>query len=82
MPTPANLTEEPAATRAWTLVLAHRQGRGRSDPSRGRQPPHPTAMPAWRNILTEQQKWAVLFYGMNMTNSKGAPKPVPAGGGQ
>ncbi len=38
-------------------------------------------MPSWRNILTEQQKWAVVFYGMNMTNSKGAPEPVPAGGG-
>ena len=55
-----------------------------SDPSEtgGAPTPHPTAMPSWRNILTEQQKWAVIFYGMNLTKSKGAPKPVPVGGAQ
>ncbi len=84
MPTPANLTEEPAATMGvdfWYWRLDN--GVIGTDPSKtgGKPTPHPTAMPSWRNILTEQQKWAILFYGMNMTNSKDAPKPVPAGGG-
>ncbi len=84
-PTPANLTEEPAKTMGvdfwyWRIDA----GVVGSDPATdGAAPtPHPTAMPAWRNILTEQQKWAVVFYGMNMAKADGAPEPVPTGGGE
>jgi cbb3-type cytochrome oxidase cytochrome c subunit/cytochrome c553 len=76
LPTPANLTEDPAKT-AGVDFWYWRIDRGVV----GDDNKKPTAMPAWRNILTEQQKWAVLFYGMNMTGAKDAPKPVPAGGG-
>lgn len=76
LPTPANLTEDPAHTSGVDFWY-WRIDRGVV----GDNNTKPTAMPAWRNILTEQQKWAVLFYGMNLTKAKDAPAPVAAGGG-
>jgi cbb3-type cytochrome oxidase cytochrome c subunit len=75
LPTPANLTEDPAKTAGvdfwyWRIDQGVVGDGGTK----------PTAMPAWRNILTEQQRWAVLFYAMNMTKAKDAPAPVPVGG--
>ncbi|NTU72157.1 MAG: c-type cytochrome [Coriobacteriia bacterium] len=95
MPTPANLTEDPAKTAGvdfwyWRIdagVVGTDPGPGaatdpKSSAGTGATLMHPTAMPAWRNILTEQEKWAILFYAMNLTKAKDAPAPVPAGGGK
>lgn len=76
LPTPADLTADPAKT-AGVDFWYWRIDRGVV----GDNGTKPTAMPAWRNILTEQEKWAVLFYGMNLTKAKDAPAPVPVGGG-
>ena len=83
-PMPANLTEDPAVTMGvdfWYWRLD--RGVVGTDPSKtgGAPTAHPTAMPSWRTILTEREKWAVLFYGMDLTKAKGAPAPLPAGGG-
>jgi cbb3-type cytochrome oxidase cytochrome c subunit/cytochrome c553 len=74
-PPPANLTEDPALTADegwwyWRVDLG----------VVGDKNTHPTAMPAWRLILTEQQKWEVVWYARNLAGSdKAGAKP---GGGQ
>jgi len=70
-PTPANLTEDPALTAdaGWWYWRVDRGVVGDEDT-------HPTAMPAWRFILTEEQKWDVVFYTRQLAGV------VDAGGGQ
>ena len=68
LPTPANLTEDPAYSGGldfwyWRIDAGVVGDNGT----------HPTAMPAWRNILTEDQKWAVTFYARQLAGAKGGP---------
>ena len=68
LPTPANLTEDPALSAGldfwyWRIDAGVVGDNGK----------HPTAMPAWRNMLTEQEKWAVVFYGRELAGAKGGP---------
>ena len=68
LPTPANLTEDPALTAGldfwyWRIDAG----------VVGDKDTHPTAMPAWRHILTEEQKWAVTFYGRELAGAEGGP---------
>jgi mono/diheme cytochrome c family protein len=68
MPTPANLTEDPAVSAGldfwyWRIDAG----------VVGDNDTHPTAMPAWRNIFTEQEKWAVTFYARKLAGAKGGP---------
>ena len=68
MPTPANLTEEPGSTTGidfwyWRIDAG----------VVGDNDTHPTAMPAWKNILTEQEKWEVIFYTRGLAGAKGGP---------
>ncbi len=68
LPTPANLTEEPGSTTGidfwyWRLDQGVVGDNGK----------HPTAMPAWINILTDQQKWAVVFYTRGLAGAVGGP---------
>ncbi len=81
MPTPANLTEDPAGTAGidfWYWRID--QGVVGTDPApvvagqpKGEPVAHPTAMPAWVNILDEQEKWAVTFYARELAGAKGGP---------
>lgn len=76
MPTPANLAEEPAQPASidwwyWRVdqgVVGFDGGKPANE--------HPTAMPAWRYILTDEQKWDIVFYTRDLVGSPGA------GGGQ
>jgi high-affinity iron transporter len=66
MPTPANLTEDPAVNSPaewwyWRLDQGVVGFDGKL--------PHPTAMPAWRFILTDQQKWNIIYYAMPMVGA-------------
>jgi mono/diheme cytochrome c family protein len=74
MPTPANLTEDPAVNSPaewwyWRLDEGVVGFDGKL--------PHPTAMPAWRFILTDQQKWNIIYYAMPMVGVKPAPGGAP-----
>jgi hypothetical protein len=31
---------------------------------------HPTAMPAWRFILTDEQKWEIIYYTRDLVGAK------------
>ena len=70
-PPPANLTQDPALTadEGWWYWRVDAGVVGDENT-------HPTAMPAWRLILTEQQKWEVVFYARTLVGVKAA------GGGQ
>lgn len=70
LPTPANLTEDPAinSDAGWWYWRVDRGVVGDDDT-------HPTAMPAWRFILTEQQKWEVVFYGRSLVGAKDPVTP-------
>ena len=68
LPTPANLTKDPAFSGGLDFWY-WRLDRGVV----GDNGTHPTAMPAWRNILTEDQKWAVTFYARQLAGAKGGP---------
>lgn len=72
MPTPADLTGEPASVSdaGWWYWRID-QGVVGDDGT------HPTAMPAWRYILTEQERWEVVFGAREIA---GVAKPVPEGG--
>jgi mono/diheme cytochrome c family protein len=72
MPTPANLAEDPAFTSPpeWWYWRIDQGVVGTTDGK-----PHPTAMPAWRFILTDEQKWNVIFYTRALVNA-----PEPKGG--
>jgi len=68
MPAPANLTEEPGSTTGidfwyWRIDAGVVGDNGT----------HPTAMPAWKNILTEEQEWQVIFYTRGLAGAKGGP---------
>jgi len=65
MPTPANLTEDPAvsADAGWWYWRVDAGVVGDDDT-------HPTAMPAWRLILTEQERWEVVFYARELAGAK------------
>jgi cbb3-type cytochrome oxidase cytochrome c subunit len=81
VPTPANLTEDPAVSAGidfWYWRVD--QGVVGSDPAtavagqpKGAPVAHPTAMPAWINILNQQEKWAVTFYARQLAGAKGGP---------
>ena len=68
MPTPANLTEDPAVSSPpeWWYW---RIDQGVVGTTAGE--PHPTAMPAWRFILTDEQKWDVVYYASDLVGAKG-----------
>jgi mono/diheme cytochrome c family protein len=80
-PTPANLTGDPAVSAGidfWYWRVD--QGVVGTDPPvkvdgqpQGPLVPHPTAMPAWVNILDQQQKWEVIFYARQLVKAKGGP---------
>jgi len=67
LPTPANLTEPPAseADEGWWYWRVDRGVVGDKNT-------HPTAMPAWRYILTEQERWEVVFYARQLAEVKPA----------
>lgn len=73
MPTPANLTEDPAvgSDESWWYWRID-QGVVGDDNT------HPTAMPAWRFILDDAQKWYVVYYARSLAGAKGAPPLEPA----
>jgi mono/diheme cytochrome c family protein len=67
MPTPANLAEDPASVSPaewwyWRLDQGVVGFDGKT--------PHPTAMPAWRFILTDEQKWDIIFYARDLVGAK------------
>ncbi len=76
MPTPANLAEDPAVsspTEWWYWRVDQGVvGFDGGDPANQ----HPTAMPAWRFILTDEQKWDVIYYARDLV---GAVDPAEAG---
>lgn len=70
VPTPANLTEDPAINADegwwyWRVDLG----------VVGDDGTHPTAMPEWKLILTPQEEWAVVFYTRQLV---GLPPIAPA----
>jgi mono/diheme cytochrome c family protein len=36
---------------------------------------HPTAMPPWRLVLTEQERWEVAWYARELVGIKEVPAP-------
>jgi mono/diheme cytochrome c family protein len=68
-PTPANLTGEPAVVsdEGWWFWRL-------SEGVYGDDPEQFTAMPAWKYILTDQQRWEVVYYGRDLVKAK-APTP-------
>ncbi|MHB9150757.1 MAG: c-type cytochrome [Thermoleophilia bacterium] len=69
-PTPANLTEDPAITadEAWWFWRV-------SEGVVGDQGTHPTAMPPWHLVLSEQERWEVAWYARELVGIKEAPAP-------
>jgi len=70
MPTPANLAEDPALTSPaewwyWRLDQGVVGFDGGDETNL-----HPTAMPAWRLILTDQQKWDIIYYARDLVGAK------------
>jgi len=70
MPTPANLAEDPALTSPaewwyWRLDQGVVGFDGGDETNL-----HPTAMPAWRFILTDRQKWEIIFYARDLVGAK------------
>jgi len=68
MPTPANLTEDPAFGGGldfwyWRIDAG----------VVGDDDTHPTAMPAWRYIFNQEEKWAVTFYARQLSGALGGP---------
>lgn len=75
MPTPANLAQEPAGVSPaewWYWRID--QGVVGFDGKLA----HPTAMPAWTLILTDQEKWNVIYYARDMVKAKDSPAAAPA----
>jgi mono/diheme cytochrome c family protein len=68
-PTPADLTGEPAviSDEGWWFWRL-------SEGVYGKDPEQFTAMPAWKYILTDQQRWEVVYYGRDLVKAK-APTP-------
>jgi mono/diheme cytochrome c family protein len=71
MPTPANLAEDPAVSSPaeWWYWRVD-QGVVGYDGAKPGVKPHPTAMPAWRFILTDEEKWDVVYYGRKLVGAK------------
>ena len=72
MPTPANLAEDPALTSPaewwyWRVDQGVVGFDGGDEKNL-----HPTAMPAWRFILNDQQKWNVIYYTRDLIGAKDA----------
>lgn len=69
MPTPANLTEDPAvgSPADWWYWRVDQGVVGFDGGDENNH--HPTAMPAWRFILTDEQKWAVVYYARDLVGS-------------
>ncbi len=70
MPTPANLAEDPALTSPadwwyWRLDQGVVGFDGGDETNL-----HPTAMPAWRFILTDEQKWDIIYYTRDLVGAK------------
>jgi len=70
MPTPANLAEDPALTSPaewwyWRIDQGVVGFDGGDEKNL-----HPTAMPAWRFILTDEQKWDIVFYARDLAGAK------------
>ena len=68
MPTPANLTEDPAFGGGldfwyWRIDAG----------VVGDDDTHPTAMPAWRYVFNQEEKWAVTFYARQLSGALGGP---------
>ena len=70
MPTPANLAEDPAVSSPaeWWYWRVD-QGVVGYDGAKPGVKPHPTAMPAWRYILTDEEKWDVVYYGRKLVSA-------------
>jgi len=68
-PAPADLTGDPAVTsdEGWWFWRL-------SEGVYGVDPEQFTAMPAWKYILTDQQRWEAVYYGRQLVNAK-APTP-------
>ena len=69
MPTPANLTEDPALTSPPTGGTGG-VDQGVVGSTAARENLHPTAMPAWRFILTDEQKWEIVYYSRELVGAK------------
>jgi len=72
LPTPANLAEDPAISSPaewwyWRLDQGVVGFDGGDETKL-----HPTAMPAWRYILTDEQKWDVIYYGRELVGANDA----------
>jgi mono/diheme cytochrome c family protein len=70
MPTPANLTEDPAVNSPaewwyWRVDQGVVGFDGGDEKNL-----HPTAMPAWRFILNDQQKWDIVYYARDLVGAK------------
>ncbi|TLM98223.1 MAG: c-type cytochrome [Actinobacteria bacterium] len=69
IPTPANLTEDPAvgSPAEWWYWRVDQGVVGFDGGNPADQ--HPTAMPAWRYILTDEQRWDVIYYARDLVGS-------------
>ncbi len=67
LPTPADLTEDPALTadEGWWFWRV-------SEGVVGDEGMHPTAMPPWRLVLSEQERWEVVWYTRELVGIKEA----------
>jgi len=70
MPTPANLADAPALTSPaewwyWRLDEGVVGFDGGDETNL-----HPTAMPAWRFILTDEQKWDIIYFTRDLVGAK------------
>jgi mono/diheme cytochrome c family protein len=68
-PTPADLTGKPAfvSDEGWWFWRL-------SEGVYGASPEAFTAMPPWKYVLTDQQRWEVVYYGRDLVKAK-APTP-------
>lgn len=70
MPTPANLAEDPAVSSPldWWYWRVDQGVVGFDGGDEANL--HPTAMPAWRFILTDEQKWNIVYYTRDLVGAK------------
>jgi mono/diheme cytochrome c family protein len=68
-PTPADLTGKPAVVsdEGWWFWRV-------SEGVYGEDPEQFTAMPPWKHVLTDQQRWEAVYYGRDLVKAK-APTP-------